>query len=43
MLPPTDNITLGTACQKMFRTSVLTILDVGDSDILRMGEGAEAA
>mmetsp|Transcript_5325 Transcript_5325/g.8824 ORF Transcript_5325/g.8824 Transcript_5325/m.8824 type:complete len:118 (-) Transcript_5325:356-709(-) len=38
-----NNITLGTACQKMFRTSVLTILDVGDSDILRMGEGAEAA
>ena len=43
LAPPADNITLGTACQKMFRTSVLTIIDVGDSDILRMGEGAEAA
>merc|ERR1712178_349322 len=30
-----NNITLGTACGKMFRTSVLTILDVGDSDIIR--------
>ena len=30
-----DNITLGTACGKMFRTSVLSITDIGDSDILR--------
>ena len=30
-----DNITLGTACGKMFRTSVLTILYDGDSDIIR--------
>ena len=29
------NITLGTACGKMFRSSVLTIVDVGDSDIVR--------
>jgi len=30
-----NNITLGTACGKMFRTSVMTIIDVGDSDIIR--------
>ena len=30
-----NNITLGTACGKMFRTSVLSITDIGDSDILR--------
>lgn len=30
-----DNITLGTACGKMYRTSVLTIMDAGDSDIIR--------
>merc|ERR1712087_322318 len=30
-----NNITLGTACGKMFRTSVLTITDIGDSYILR--------
>ena len=30
-----NNITMGTACGKMFRTSVLSIIDVGDSDILR--------
>merc|ERR1712046_267807 len=30
-----NNITLGTACGKMFRTSVLSITDVGDSDIMR--------
>ena len=30
-----DNITLGTACGKMYRTSVLSITDIGDSDILR--------
>merc|ERR1712159_579176 len=36
-----NNITLGTACGKMFRTSVLSITDIGDSDILRsIPEGA---
>ena len=30
-----NNITMGTACGKMFRTSVLSITDIGDSDILR--------
>ena len=30
-----DNIALGTACGKMFRTGVLSITDIGDSDILR--------
>merc|ERR1712066_1187188 len=36
-----NNITLGTACGKMYRTSVLTITDVGDSDIVRsIPEGA---
>ena len=29
------NITLGTACGKMFRTSVLSVTDIGDSDIIR--------
>lgn len=27
-------IELGTACGKLFRTSTLTVLDAGDSDIL---------
>merc|ERR1711916_29998 len=30
-----NNVDLGTACGKYFRTSVLTITDPGDSDILR--------
>ena len=30
-----NNITLGTACGKMFRSSVLSVTDVGDSDILK--------
>ena len=30
-----NNITLGTAAGKMFRTSVISIIEVGDSDILR--------
>ena len=30
-----NNITLGTACGKMFRTSCLSIIDVGDSDIIK--------
>merc|ERR1712060_381741 len=29
-----NNITLGTACGKMFRTTVVTVTDPGDSDIL---------
>ncbi|KAI1963476.1 60S ribosomal protein L30 [Ophidiomyces ophidiicola] len=29
-----NNIELGTACGKLYRCSVLTILDAGDSDIL---------
>merc|ERR1712113_1297649 len=33
VLPCADNVTLGTACGKMFRTSVVTVIDVGDSDI----------
>ena len=37
---PADNITLGTACGKMYRTSVLSIIDIGDSDIMRVQEGA---
>merc|ERR1712113_388450 len=34
-----NNVTLGTACGKMFRTSVVTVIDVGDSDILRSADG----
>ena len=30
-----NNITLGTACGKLFRTSVLSITDIGDSDIMQ--------
>ena len=30
-----NNVTLGTACGKLYRTSVLSIIDVGDSDIMR--------
>merc|ERR1711967_224987 len=30
-----NNIALGTACGKLYRTSVLSITDIGDSDILR--------
>ncbi|KOO26602.1 60s ribosomal protein [Chrysochromulina tobinii] len=30
-----NNITLGTACGKLFRTSVLSITDTGDSDIMQ--------
>merc|ERR1711998_470558 len=33
------NIDLGTACGRMFRTSVLSITDPGDSDILKMEGG----
>ena len=38
--PSAGNIGLGTACGKMFRASVVTVLDEGDSDILRTGEAA---
>ncbi len=35
-----DNNTLGTACGKYFRVSTLSIIDPGDSDIIRtMPEG----
>ena len=38
-----NNNDLGTACGKLFRVSVLSITDAGDSDILRLGqEGATA-
>merc|ERR1712137_33016 len=37
-----NNITLGTACGKMFRTTVVTVTDPGDSDILRSMEPAAA-
>ncbi len=30
-----DNIDLGTACGKLYRVSVLSITDPGDSDIIR--------
>jgi len=30
-----NNVELGTACGKLFRTSVLAVTDVGDSDIIR--------
>jgi len=33
-----NNIALGTACGKMFRCSVLTVTDPGDSDIVRSVE-----
>jgi len=35
-----NNISLGTACGKLYRASVVTITDPGDSDILRTGEAA---
>lgn len=31
-----DNVDLGTACGKYFRSSVITIIDAGESDILKM-------
>ena len=30
-----DNVALGTACGKYFRVSTLSIIDPGDSDIIR--------
>ena len=35
-----SNVELGTACGKLFRTCVLSILDAGDSDIIRSVGGA---
>merc|ERR1712060_19090 len=35
-----NNIALGTACGKLYRASVVTVTDPGDSDILRTGETA---
>jgi large subunit ribosomal protein L30e len=31
-----DNVDLGTACGKYFRSSVITVLDAGESEILKM-------
>jgi large subunit ribosomal protein L30e len=31
-----DNVDLGTACGKYFQCSVITILDAGESEILKM-------
>ena len=38
-VPRSDNILLGTACGKMYRCSVLSVTDQGDSDILRSMPG----
>jgi len=39
VLPPvhflTDNVDLGTACGKLYRVSMLSITDPGDSDIIK--------
>lgn len=35
-----NNIELGTACGKLFRVSMLSITDPGDSDIIRGGTTA---
>ena len=37
-----DNTELGTACGKYYRVSCMTVLDPGDSDILRAQVGSEA-
>jgi large subunit ribosomal protein L30e len=36
-----NNIDLGTACGKLFRVSCLSIVDPGDSDLIRVSEGGE--
>ena len=36
------NVDLGTACGKYYRCSVLSVTDVGDSDIVRTQEGGDA-
>ncbi|KAL6327830.1 hypothetical protein AAG906_026504 [Vitis piasezkii] len=33
--PALDNVDLGTACGKYFRVSCLSIVDPGDSDIIK--------
>lgn len=38
-----NNIELGTACGKYFRVGILTILDPGDSDIIRTLPGVGGA
>ena len=37
-----NNVDLGTACGKYYRCSVLSVTDVGDSDIVRTQEAGEA-
>eukprot|EP01048_Picozoa_sp_COSAG05_P012811 COSAG05_NODE_1313_length_5213_cov_6.108135_3_plen_55_part_00 len=34
-----NNIDMGTAVGKFFRVSVMTIIDAGDSDILKQAQG----
>lgn len=36
-----DNVDLGTACGKYFRSSVITIVDAGESEILKMIKGKQ--
>ncbi len=36
-----DNTELGTACGKYFQVSMLSIIDPGDSDIIRTTEGTD--
>merc|ERR1711924_355022 len=36
-----SNVDLGTACGKYYRCAVLSVTDVGDSDIVRTQEGGE--
>ena len=38
-----NNIDLGTACGKLFKVSVMSIQDAGDSDIVKSLEGAASA
>lgn len=38
-----DNVSLGTACGKYFRVSTLSIIDPGDSDIIRSAPTEAAA
>ncbi len=36
-----NNIDLGSACGKYFRVGIMSILNAGDSDILRASEGSK--
>lgn len=38
-----NNIDLGTACGKLYKVSVMSIQDAGDSDIVKSLEGAASA